>query len=128
MLAEDLRSYAGYEDLVTWLRNHPNLKTSKPEPVTLGGVSGQQLDVSVSNAPEDYSRDGCGPIPCVFLMGLASQLDILISEGDKARMITFEDVKGRTVVVMVGTRAEAFEGFIPKAQKVLDTVERKAES
>ncbi len=33
------------EDLVGWLQHHPYLKTSKPEPVTLGGVKGEQLEV-----------------------------------------------------------------------------------
>ncbi len=31
--------------MVGWLQHHPYLKTSKPEPVTLGGVKGEQLEV-----------------------------------------------------------------------------------
>src|SRR5215213_4283731 len=33
------------KDLVGWLQHHPYLKTSKPQPVTVGGVRGEQLDV-----------------------------------------------------------------------------------
>src|SRR5687767_8455652 len=33
------------KDLVGWLQQHPYLQTSKPEPVTVGGVKGLQLDV-----------------------------------------------------------------------------------
>src|SRR5215217_7435716 len=35
------------KDLVGWLQHHPYLKTSKPQPVTVGGVKGEQLDVLV---------------------------------------------------------------------------------
>src|SRR5215210_5869595 len=43
------------KDLVGWLQRHPFLKTSKPEPVTLGGVKGEQFDVLVEDLPKDYS-------------------------------------------------------------------------
>ena len=42
------------EDMVGWFQQHPHLKTSKPEPVTVGGVKGVQFDVVVE-VPEDYS-------------------------------------------------------------------------
>src|SRR5687767_10131111 len=42
------------DDMVGWFRQHPHLKTSKPEPVTVGGVKGVQFDVVVE-VPEDYS-------------------------------------------------------------------------
>src|SRR5215212_5685456 len=35
------------KDLVGWLQQHPYLKTSKPQPVTVGGVKGEQLEVLV---------------------------------------------------------------------------------
>ena len=44
------------KDLVGWLQHHPYLKTSKPQPVTVGGVKGEQLDVLVE-LPKDYSVD-----------------------------------------------------------------------
>jgi hypothetical protein len=45
------------KDLVRWLQHQPYLKTSKPQPVTLGGVKGEQLEVLVEELPNDYS--GC---------------------------------------------------------------------
>src|SRR5919107_5169965 len=35
------------KDLVGWLQHHPYLKTSKPQPVTVGGVKGEQLEVLI---------------------------------------------------------------------------------
>ena len=110
------------DDLVAWLRNHPNLKTSKPESVTVGGVSGTRLDVSVTSTPKDYSP-ACLTGPCVVLLSYAvSGGDLRLFKGDKARMIVLKDVEGKTVVVIASTRAEEFERFMPKAQEVLDTV------
>jgi hypothetical protein len=40
------------EDVVGWLQ-HPYLQTDKPEPVTVGGVEGEQLDLVVEDLPED---------------------------------------------------------------------------
>src|SRR5215207_6827785 len=44
------------KDLLGWLQHHPYLKTSKPQPVTVGGVKGEQLDVLV-DLPKDYAVD-----------------------------------------------------------------------
>src|SRR5215203_2835391 len=48
------------KDLVGWLEHHPYLKTSKPQPATLGGVKGEQLEVLVKDLPQDY-YPLCGP-------------------------------------------------------------------
>src|SRR3712207_8390504 len=42
------------KNLVGWLQHHPYLQTSKPEPITVGGVKGKQFDVVVEDLPEDY--------------------------------------------------------------------------
>jgi hypothetical protein len=42
------------EDLLGWFQQHPYLKTSDPEPVTIWGVEGKQFDVILGNLPEDY--------------------------------------------------------------------------
>src|SRR3712207_4675745 len=39
------------KDMVGWFQHHPYLQTSKPEPVTVGGVKGEQFDVVVKNVP-----------------------------------------------------------------------------
>src|SRR5215204_6847003 len=37
------------QDLVGWLQHHPYLKTSKPQPVSVGGLKGEQLEVLVDH-------------------------------------------------------------------------------
>jgi hypothetical protein len=42
------------KDMVAWTQQHPYLQTSKPEPVTVGGVKGVQFDVVLGDRPQSY--------------------------------------------------------------------------
>ena len=108
------------EDMVGWFQQHPHLKTSKPEPVTVGGVKGVQFDVLVE-VPEDYSGV-CGSV-CVGLFRLSTGFPVFLSAGDKVRLFVLEDVKGETVTIGFVGPATEFDEFAPEAQKVIDTVE-----
>jgi hypothetical protein len=108
------------EDMVGWFQQHPHLKTSKPEPVTVGGVKGVQFDVVVE-VPEDYSGV-CGS-DCVGLFRLSTGIRVSLVEGDKVRLIVLDDVKGETVTLGFVSRATEFDEFAPEAQKAIDTVE-----
>src|SRR5919112_4144236 len=78
------------KDLVGWLQNHPYLKTSKPQPVTVGGVEGEQLDVLVEDLPKDYYVDpGCGNT-CVDIASLSNDQEAAI----------FFEVSKRKVIVL----------------------------
>src|SRR5215217_6347952 len=66
------------KDLLGWLQHHPYLKTSKPQPVTVGGVKGVQLDVLVE-VPKDYSVDPeCDPGSCVDIAPLSNDQEAAI--------------------------------------------------
>ena len=116
------------EDMAGWFEHHPYLQTDKPQSVTVGGVKGEQLDVVVEEVPEEYSgvcSIGPSPEDCVDLFRLSSGLPgglIDLYEGDKARMIVLEDVKGETVTIGIGSPAPTFDEFLPKAQRVLHSV------
>ena len=43
-------------------------------------------------------------------------------KGFKYRAIVLESVKGKTVTIGIGSQTTGFDDFLPKAQKVLDTV------
>jgi hypothetical protein len=113
------------EDMVGWFRQHPYLRTSEPEAVTVGGVDGVRLDMTVENLPEGYAG------PCVG-GNLGDCVDVFRSSGlgwiafpkdRKHRVVVFEDVDGQTVVVGFGIPAARFDEEAPDAQKVIDTVE-----
>jgi hypothetical protein len=109
------------KDLVGWLQQHPYLKTSKPQPVTLGGVKGEQLEVLVKDLPQDY-YGLCGP-DCVDIAPLSNdQAAAYFREVSKRKVFVLEDVKGDTVMIWFAGAPETFDKFASKAQKVVDSV------
>jgi hypothetical protein len=108
------------KSLVGWLQHHPYLKTSKPEPVTVGGVKGAQFDVVVEDLPEDYSGV-CGQ-DCVDQAKVADGRVLFHPKGERTRLIVLEDVEGETVTVALHSQITEFDEFTPKAQKVVDSV------
>jgi hypothetical protein len=113
------------EDMVGWTQQHPYLQTSKPEPVTVGGVKGLQFDVVMGDQPQYYigtCTSIIGNPNCVDLFRLRTGGPIWHLEGDKVGVIVLEDVGGETVGIGFFSPATEFEEFAPKAQKVIDTV------
>jgi hypothetical protein len=115
------------KDLVGWLQHHPFLKTSTPEPVTLGGVKGEHFDVLVKDLPEDYSGlCDTGRSDCVDIAPLsddqAQEETASFREGNKRKVFVLEDVKGDTVMIWFAAPPEVFDKFAPRAQKVVESV------
>ena len=110
------------QDLVGWLQQHPYLKTSKPQPVTLGGVKGEQLEVVVDHLPKDYSGN-CGT-DCldIFYQSGGEQIGYFNAINRERRVFVLEDVKGETVVIWFASTADKFDKFAPEAQKVVNSV------
>jgi hypothetical protein len=101
------------KDMVGWFQHHPYLDTEKPEPATVGGVKGVQFDYIVSeDAPYDEIT--------LYRYTDGSQGDV--GKGFKFRAIILEDVKGEMVTIGLGSPTTEFDDFLPKAQKVLDSV------
>jgi uncharacterized protein YjbI with pentapeptide repeats len=111
------------DEWVSWFQSHPNLDTSEPVSMSVGGASGEQIDVTVTSTPENYPRDLCGEQPCIPLYP-SGETSVASLDGWKDRFVIV-DVGGETVIIAVGTQADRFDELLPKAQKVLDTVEWK---
>jgi hypothetical protein len=101
------------DKVVGWLRHHPYLEISKPEPMSVGGAEGVQFDVVVANPPKGDS--------CVNIFALSTGGPSEACDFHKARYIVLEDVKGVPVVIQYGD--EDFDKFVPVAEKVLQSVE-----
>lgn len=107
---------------VSWLRSHPYLDTSDPISLVVGGTHGAQMDVTSSPTPEQPRRDY---VP-LFPAGLGD-LEIVTGSAKccdetKARFFIV-DVGNKTVVIVATAPTDKFDEFLPKAQKVLNSVE-----
>jgi hypothetical protein len=109
------------KNLVGWYRRHPYLRTSTPDPVTVGGVKGVRFDVVVEDLPEGY-RGVCGT-DCVDIAKFSDGRVVFQPKEARTRLIVLKDVEGKTVTVALSSPATEFEEFAPEAQKVIDTVE-----
>ena len=113
------------EDMVGWFQQHPYLRTSEPEPVTVGGVKGVQFEVVVKDLPENYSGPCVGYLgDCVDIFESAGGVgSIAFMKDNKQRLFVLEDVKGKTVTMGFTIPATEFDEQAPEAQKVIDSVE-----
>jgi uncharacterized protein YjbI with pentapeptide repeats len=105
------------DEWASWFQRHPNLDTSEPVRVSVGGATGVRIDVTSTSIPENYPRDYCGAAPCVPLF------PDIVSYSEWPDRFVIVDVEGETVVIDVSAPADEFDEFAPVAQKVLDTVE-----
>jgi hypothetical protein len=109
------------KDLVGWLQQHPYLKTSKPQPVTVGGLKGEQMEVLVDHLPKD-PNGYCGT-DCLDIFNLSGGDQLgWFTEVNKRKVIVLEDVKGDTVVIWYAGPPDTFDKFAPRAQKVVNSV------
>jgi hypothetical protein len=112
------------EDIVGWFQQHPYLRTTDPEPATVGGVEGVQFDVVVGKLPAGY-HGVCLAISgfdCVDIAKFSDEQMLFEPQGAKARVIVLEDVEGQTVTAYYGGATSQFAEVTPEAQKVIDTV------
>ena len=107
------------EDIAAWLQENPYLKTEKPKPTSVGGEKGVQFDAIVSSVPKAPVCYGC---PDLGLFHESAGATAGVQKGEKLRFVVLKDVKGKTVTIMVESSALGFDEFLPKAQKVVESV------
>jgi hypothetical protein len=108
------------DELLDWFQQHPYLKTSKPEPTTVGGVEGEQFDAVVANLPKGHIA--LGGTGSVDLVKISTGGSAEIHEGYKARFIVLDNVKGTPMLIDFGSLIADFDEFEPKAEKVPQSV------
>ena len=117
--SDGLKMAPAPKDMVGWLQANPHLKTEEPKPTSVGGEKGVQFDAIVTPPVEAPLCPGCVGVP---LFHYSDGERSYVENGEKIRFIVLEDVKGKTVTIFVETTPQAFEEFMPKVQKVVDSV------
>src|SRR5215210_362173 len=110
------------DELVDWFQHHPYLKTSEPEPATVGEDKGVQFDAVLEDLPQDR-EGGCGKTPrCldIFALSTGGSSEIYYLEGD--HYLVLENVEGVPVAIYYSNSKDEFDEFVPVAEKVLESV------
>jgi len=111
---------------VSWFQRHPNLDTSAPTSVTVGGAHGVRVDAQPSSTPDNSPQQCYDGLPC-FLLYPSGEDEVITSSVKSKDRFVIVDVKGETVIIDIYAQANKFDEFLPKAQKLLDTVKWKGE-
>jgi hypothetical protein len=102
---------------VTWFQEHPNLVPGKLVPVKVGGKSGVRIDTVVSSVPKGHPP---------WFWALSDGTTIQDVKGARSRTFIL-NVGGWTVLIAIRADGDQFKGFLPKAQKVVNSVDWKSE-
>ena len=88
----------------------------KPQPLSVGGVSGKRIDMYVDLLPEQYNGVWCGGGRDVALWLLQDGAWCAI-EGTLDRLIVLDNVEGKKVIIDVGGPSRTFEDFLLERRK-----------
>ena len=116
------------DELVDWFQHNPYLKTSEPEPASVGGAKGVQFDVVLPRSRPVNHKGICGGTGCldVFKLSTGGSSEIFgfyRQYEKKEHYIILKDVKGVPVVIAYNDETDVYEDFVPVAKKVLKSVE-----
>lgn len=108
------------DDLVAWLTEHPGLVATDPQPVEIGGLEGQVLDVS-----KDSEWSG----PCEGRVWLFTHVGTIddpgwwdAADGRRLRFYVLDAGDGHTATIHVETDDEAsFEAFVDAATPIVES-------
>src|SRR5215204_3009102 len=103
------------DELVGWFQHHPYLKTSEPEPISVGGVKGVQFDVVLANQPANH-MGVCGNGPgCQDIFALSTGGSSEVFFQHRNTYIVLKDVKGVPVVIQYSDNKGVFDEFVREA-------------
>lgn len=98
------------DDLVAWVKAHPRLTIRGEEPITIGGLSGVQLEIGADEG-EDFK----------FMDDDEGTFDVHYS--DHFILNIFETDEGPLAMFVGAEQATRFEAFAQVAQPVVQTME-----
>lgn len=97
------------EGWIQWFQKHPDLQTTEPSPVNVGGVEGTSITMTTAQ-------------PTALLWIINERDDVNLGKGTQRQVIVL-DVNGETVLISIlAASPEKFDKFLPRVQEVLDTL------
>lgn len=114
------------DEIVTWLTTLPGLVTSAPAPITVGGLSGRVVDLSVQptwTATCEYAYTAGLPLVSTFYGATAgNDFDWNIQGEGRTRIIALALGDGRALVINIEAQNKAdYDALLPGAMEVVNT-------
>jgi hypothetical protein len=112
--------------IVTWLTTLPGLVTSTPAPITIGGLSGKMVDLSVSptwtaTCPYAYSP-GLRLVSTLSGPEATGGIDWNVQGEGRTRIIALDLGDGRALVIDIEAQNKAdYDALLPDAMQVVNT-------
>ena len=117
---------ATHKDLVAWYQSVPGLIVSKPKPVTVGGLDGLEIDLSLEPGVDTCRFGPYAGIPLITGGGVSSLHHVLLKEIDvRLVILDWEDGNVTLEVTNVKEQHSAAE-FRSLVQPIIDSLEFKA--
>jgi len=100
------------DDFVAYLHSNEYLGIGEPMPITVGGVNGVQIDVSVKNIGQARN----------FIVAKGDSAWLYLDYDQNWRFIILDDVNGQRLLIATTEAPQGFSVATELAQKVIDTV------
>ena len=111
------------DQLASWLRSRPGLTATAPAAVSVGGLSGLTLDVSLKPSwTHSCPGGGTGPNMQLFADSDGNEHDVSVHGGVPMRIWLLDLGDGRSLVLFVNAKDKAtFDGLLPAATSIIDS-------
>jgi hypothetical protein len=110
------------DELAAWLGSLAGLSASAPKPVTIGGLSGVQLDLAVDAATARTCPGATEPSVQVFADSDGREHDVSVHGDVPMRVYLLDLGDGRSLVIFInGVDKATYEALLPQAESVIES-------
>jgi hypothetical protein len=109
-------------ELAAWYQTVPGLTVSEPQVVTVGGLEGLQIDLSLEPGAGTCSFDGNSGTPLIIGDGVSSLHHVVLEEMD-VRLVLLERGDGNVTLEITNVREQhSAEDFRSQLQPIIDSL------
>jgi hypothetical protein len=106
--------------LASWLQTRPGLTVTKPHAVTVGGLSGVSLDVSVAPGWTRTCPGDSRPAVEIFADTDGNEHDVHVLGDTPMRIFLLDLGDGRSLVLFINARDKAtYDSLLPEAMSII---------
>jgi hypothetical protein len=111
------------KNVVSWLKQHPNLTIGKAKSVEVGGLRGKVVTVRVKGNPRPPKGAKCGPEgPCVPLFTAPGSNELVsVFRGQKTRIYTLKQGPKRNIVIVMSTPKQRAKAATAQLERIIAT-------